>query len=204
MKLCHDLGIGQKVAWYTGQCIREVFDGQAERFVGAVEVDEAYTGGKVKHKYEDRKLSVGRGAVGKTPVASAKDPNGGQVCAQVLSDTKRATLHGFIQHKADANANATIYIYDNKSYQGMPFDHQSVRQGVSEYVRSQVHLNGLESFWARLKTGYQGTHHLIGPKFPGRYSSEYASRQTDRPSDTIDHMVQMVQSMAGKQLWYDD
>ena len=39
----------------------------------------------------------------------------------------------------------------------------SVRHGVGEYVRGQVHINGMESFWARLKRGYHGTYHRSPP-----------------------------------------
>ena len=202
MKLHRDLGIGQKAAWHMGQRIREMWDNQAEKFAGPVEVDETYVGGKETNKHADKKLNAGRGTVGKSVVAGAKDRESGQVSAQVVPDTKKATLHSFIHDKADASA--TVYTDDHKSYQGIPFDHESVSHGVSEYVRDQAHVNGLESFWASLKRGYHGTYHHMSPKHLGRYINEFAGRHNDRPFVTIDQMAHMVQAMEGKQLRYGD
>ena len=122
MKLHRDLGIGQKAAWHMGQRIRKMWNIQAEKFAGPVEVDETYIGGKETNKHADKKLNAGRGTVGKFVVAGAKDRESGQVSAQVVPDTKKATLHGFIHDKADANA--TVYTDDLKSYQGMSFHHR--------------------------------------------------------------------------------
>ena len=201
-KLHRDLGIGQKAAWHMGQRIREMWDNQAEKFAGPVEVDQTYIGGKETNKHADKKLNAGRGTVRKSVLAGAKDRESGQVSAQVVPDTKKATLHGFIHDKADANA--TVYTDDLRSYQDMPFRHESVSHSVSEYVRDQAHVNGLESFWASLKRGYHGTYHQMSPKHLGRYINEFAVRHNDRPSDTIDQMAHMVQAMEGKQLRYED
>ena len=84
------------------------------------------------------------------------------------------------------------------------FHHESVSHSVSEYVRDQALVNGLESFWASLKRGYHGTYHHMSPKHLGRYINEYAGRHNDRPSDTIDHMAHMVRAMEGKQSPYKE
>ncbi len=34
------------------------------------------------------------------------------------------------------------------------FDHESVIHSRGEYVRGDVHTNGMESFWAMIKRGY--------------------------------------------------
>jgi transposase-like protein len=120
----------------------------------------------------------------------------------VVPDTTKETLHGFIEERAEYAA--TVYTDDHRAYQGIPFDHKSVNHGVSEYVRNQVHVNGLESFWALLKRGYHGTYHHMSVKHLERYVNEFAGRFNDRPSDTIDQMVHMVQGMDGKQLRYRD
>ena len=73
MKLRLDPGMGQEAAWHMGQRIREMWDDLAEKFAGPVEVDETYIGGKETNRPADKKLNAGRGTVGKSVVAGAKD-----------------------------------------------------------------------------------------------------------------------------------
>ena len=84
----------------------------------------------------------------------------------------------------------------------MPFDHEAVNHSVGEYVRQQAHTNGIESFWALLKRGYQGTYHKISPKHLQRYVDEFAGRHGIRERNTVDQMGAVARSMAGKRLPY--
>ena len=83
----------------------------------------------------------------------------------------------------------------------MPFDHESVRHSVGEYFRDRPHTNGIESFWAMLKRGYQGTYHKISPKHLQRVD-EFSGRHGIRERDTIDQMGAVVAGMVGKRLGY--
>ena len=75
---------------------------------------------------------------------------------------------------------------------------------VAEYVRGQAHTNGIESFWAVLKRGYQGTFHHMSVKHLPRYVTEFAGRHNIRSLDTIEQMRDVVAGMIGKRLMYRD
>ena len=78
------------------------------------------------------------------------------------------------------------------------------RQSVKEYVRGQVHTNGVESFWSMLKRGYIGIYHKMSPKHLNRYVTEFEGRHNDREHDTIAQMRRLVEGMGGKHLTYEE
>lgn len=131
----------------------------------------------------------------------------GQVTAQVVDDTSRTTLHGFI-HDPVADG-STVYtdgadVYRGLNQSGHDLDHEAVRHSVGEYVRGEVHTNGMESFWSMLKRGYYGTYHKMSFKHLRRYVAEFAARHNVRDLDTLDQMAALAKGMEGKRLKYSD
>ena len=207
MKLRRDLKIGQKAAWFMLHRIREAWSVEIDDddFQGPVEADETYFGGKRKNMSNSQRKELentGRGPVGKTAVAGIKDRESNQVVAKVVERTDAATLQGFIVEHTDAFA--TVYTDDSKSYASLPFDHDSVKHSISEYVKGQAHTNGIESFWSMLKRAQQGTFHKMSPKHLNRYVQEFASKHNMRESDTLAQMRDTVARMIGRRLRYSD
>ena len=205
MKLHRDLEITQKSAWHLAHRIRESWaDGQAAPFAGPVEIDETYIGGKRRNMSRaKRKDLTGRGAVGKAAVAGAKDRATNRVSARTVRGTDTETLQGFVRETAKPGA--SVFTDDAAAYRGMGgFKHESVNHSAGEYVRQQAHTNGIESFWAMLKRGYQGTFHHFSVKHLDRYVIEFAGRHNDREADTADIMAHMARGMVGKRLRYQD
>lgn len=204
MKAYRELGITQKTAWYLTQRIREGFFGDAGNMAGPVEVDETYMGGKRRNMSNAKRKALagtGRGSVGKTTVVGAKDRATKRVAAKVVEDTKAKTLQGFVTDHV--RPGAKVYTDDSTSYVSME-NHESVKHTIQEFVRGDVHTNGVESLWSMLKRGYVGTYHKMSPKHMSRYVQEFAGRQNIREFDTLTQMELIAQGLDGKLLHYRD
>lgn len=145
MELHRDLGVTQTTAWHLAHRLRECWeDWNDEPFEGPVEVDESYFGdlGKNMHARKRARLT-GRGAVDKTPVIGVKDRKTGRIRAAVIPRTNAPPMQGFVAEHVLWGAK--VYSDDHSGYRGLP-NHEAVKHSVSEYVKGQAHINGIESF----------------------------------------------------------
>ena len=204
MKLHRDLGITQKSAWFLAQRLRAALSQDGTRFHGPVEVDETYFGGRRRNMSNTRRKALadtGRGPVGKIAVVGAKDRRTKHVAAKVVHATDQETLQGFVEDHAAPGA--TVYTDDATAYESLRFNHATIKHSLSEYVKGDVHTNGIESLWSMIKRAHKGTFHKLSPKHLDRYVQEFAGRHNVRELDTIDQLAALTDGMDGKRLTYD-
>jgi len=202
MKLHRDIKVTQKTAWFMLMRIREAWmENDDYAFGGPVEVDETYFGGRRSNMSNGRREELkdaGRGSVGKTAVVGMKDRETNEVRARVVENTNAQALHPFIAENVDEDSK--VYTDDATVYDSLPFNHESVKHSVSEYVREMAHTNGVESFWATLKRAHKGTFHKISPKHLNRYVHEFAGKHNIRDLDTLAQMRDTVARLVGRNL----
>ena len=158
-------------------------------------------GGKEKNKHRSKRGNIGSGTGGKVPVAGVEDRTTGQVSGAVVPLTNKPTLDRFVRNRIEPGAK--VYTDEATMNADLP-NHVAVRHSVGEFVRGQAHTNGMESFWASLKRGYDGVYHQMSAKHLDRYVAEFEGPHNDRPADTIDQMRHMAEGMEGRRLRYQD
>ena len=198
MKLQRDLKVSYPTAWFVAHRLRESFASQAVLFSGPVEVDETYMGGKRKNMSKSKRAELeGRGTVGKVAIAGIKDRETNAVSAKVVDDTKTETLMRFILERI--HPETTIFTDDAVAYDNLG-NHESVKHSAQEFVRGDVHTNGVESFWSMLKRAHMGTFHKLSVKHLQKYVNEFVGRHNIRTLDTLDQMAFVALALVGRRL----
>ena len=71
-----------------------------------------------------------------------------------------------------------------------------------EYVRDNVHTNGLENFWCLLKRTIKGTYVHVNAAQLEAYLDEQAWRSNERKLDDGERFSTVAQAVSGKRLTY--
>ena len=211
------LKVTQKSAWFMLHRIRLTL-GQAPQGKmgggggGPVEVDESFIGGEPKNwhlgkRAKRKRFMEDKPVSEKTAVVGLLDREAREVRASVVPNVNRETLQDAIL--ANIEGKSTVYTDAAKAYsnlKALDFIHETVNH-MEEYVRGDVHTNGLENFWALLKRGLKGTYVAVEPFHLDRYVGEqvfrYNNRSTrKRPMDDGDRFSLAVSLIVGKRLTY--
>jgi hypothetical protein len=192
---------------------------------GNVEADESWIGGAPKNKHRSKreprflltawdtiienpkwKNEAGRGTK-KTPVMGLLDREARQVRAKVIPRVTREVLQNEILN--NVSKGSRILTDEQGGYTSLPkieFVHEAVNH-VKEYVRGDVHTNGLENFWSLLKRSLRGTYVAVEPFHLDRYLDEqifrYNNRTTkDNPLDDRDRFMLAVSQIWDKRITF--
>lgn len=212
-EIMRDLKVTQKSAWFMLHRIRLALNQKSWNKIGGegpVEVDETFVGGKPQNMHLSRRLKMQKAINGnskKIPVMGMLDRELRQVRSHVIPHAKRDVLQAEILRQIEKGS--TVYTDGWTGYDGLAaqqYIHKTVNH-ASEYVRGNVHTQGIENFWSLLKRGLKGTYVAVEPFHLDRYIDEqvfrYNNRATkDNPLDDRDRFMLAVSQVAGKRLTY--
>lgn len=213
-EIARDIGITQKSAWFLLHRLRFVLANggwpkMGGEDSGPIEVDETFIGGKLQKMHASRRNRLKTAMRGdpKTPVMGMLNRDTRQVRAKVIPNVKREALQTEILRQIEKGS--TIYTDGWTGYDSLKtqeFIHETVTH-MGEYVRGQVHTQGIENFWSLLKRGLTGTYVAVEPFHLGKYVDEqvfrYNNRATkDNPLNDQDRFLALLSQISGKRLTY--
>ncbi|MDP2416021.1 MAG: IS1595 family transposase [Hydrogenophaga sp.] len=199
------LGVSYKTAWFMSHRIREAMTSESASPLGGpgssgiVEADETYWGNTGKQR------NGARGYDHKMKIVSLVERDGEKRTYHVANVTA-ATVRPILKSQIDAKARlmtdeAAVYTKVGREFSG----HGVVKHGAKEYARGDINTNTVESSFAILKRGLNGTFHSVSEKHLQRYCAEFDfrwnTRQSQGYSDT-DRATEALKGITGKRLTY--
>ena len=202
------IGITQKSAWFMDHRIRHALTlGTINKLSGQIEADETYIGGKARNMHSSKRAAkiTGTGGKDKTAVMGILErgskATGSRVRTKIVDNTKKKALQSEIREHVLVGS--ALFTDALRSYNGLDeFQHEVVDHTV-EYVRGEVHTNGLENFWSLLKRGINGTYISVEPFHLFRYLDEQVFRYNNRKMNDGERFDLAVRAAIGKRLTWD-
>lgn len=211
------LGITQKCAWHMLHRIRLAMqDPQTGGKLGGpdkeIEADESFIGGAARNMHKDvkaRRLQGRQGGTQGKAIVAAVLERGGKVRAKVVPRRRKAQIQFLVRENVVIGS--ALYSDALKSYEGLGEDYKhQVIDHAEEYVRENVHTNGMENFWSLLKRGINGTYISVEPYHLFRYVDEQCFRFNTRKDENgealsdAERFSMAVSRITGKRLQYSE
>jgi transposase-like protein len=212
-ELARALGITQKSAWFMLHRIRLAM--QTGSFIKSggpgseFEADETFIGGRAKNMSAARRAKSipGSGVAGKQVIMGVlkrgtdKEPS--KAIAAHVHNRKKASVQAAV--RAAAEPGSAIYTDALQSYTGLSSEyvHQVVDHAV-EYVRENIHTNGMENFWSLFKRALKGTYVSVEPFHLDAYVKEQTFRFNERKDNDNGRFRAVLGAVSGKRLTYKE
>ncbi len=200
-EIARGLGVTQKTAWFMLHRIRLAMqDGSVEKLSGEVEVDETYVGGKAENMHKGKRPNFKEGETNKAIVIGLLE-RGGKVRTKVVEDTSRYTLQNAV--KANVAQGAKLFTDKHQGYDKLKseYKHQAIDH-AEKFVDGEIHISGIENFWALFKRCIKGTYVSVDHAHLHRYLGEEGYRYNQRLDNDAGRFAGVVRSVSGKRLTY--
>lgn len=207
-EIARSIGVTQKTAWFMMHRIRLAMDSDSDgKFSGKVEVDETFIGGLARfmHKGVRERKIKGTGGVGKVAVMGLLERHGpdrqSRIRTQIVKNRRKRTLANEVRNNVEPGSQ--VFTDALRSYDDLDRDfvHQVINH-AEEYVRGQVHTNGVENYWSLLKRAIRGTYVSVEPFHLSRYLDEQAFRFNTRKATDFERFSTVLATATGRRLTY--
>lgn len=178
--------------------IRKALKQNDTKLKGDVEIDTGYFGGRGNAGTNNERLSR---VMAKKAVVIVAVERGGRVKAEVTLNNTSETMTSFIKRNIETKLTNTltdsskVYLKSDKTHDRYSVDHHK-----GEYVRDDIHINTVETFFAHLKRSIRGTFKSLSRKHLQSYLDSFVFHYNNRHSDKerfsllLDMMLQPLKS----------
>lgn len=176
------LEVTYKTAWRMLKLIREALGRDFPTPLrGIVEVDTAFIGGKGDAGDNNEQMS--RAMASKAVVMGAVQ-RGGYVQTKVVKGETAAEYATFLAESVDPEGTRLMTDSTSKLHNvAMGYERYMVDHHRKEYVRGDVYVNTMESFWGHVKRSIKGTHKVVSKKHLQSYLNGFSFHWNNRGND---------------------
>jgi transposase-like protein len=183
LQLSRCAGLSYKTAFVLAHKIREALASETEGLVlgGTVEIDGAYVGGHLRPANArtdrvDRRLRVHRGEDRRSVIAIRQ--RDGRTLTDVFKNEAEAVR--FARSKVAGGSKLVADETPHWDQLAGDFDLERVNHSDAYSFLDGIHVNGAESYFARLRRMIRGQHHRVGPGRLGGYAAHAAWLEDNR------------------------
>ena len=186
-ELERQLGVTYKTAWRMLKLIRESLQQKTYKLRGNVEMDEGYFGGKGNGGKNNEKL--GEAMATKSVVIAAVERDG-EIRAKKVPNATARTIGEFLEDNVDLK-NTRLLTDKSNRYENVAAEYhrETVHHAKHEFVRGDVHVNNVESFWSQVKRSIRRTHKSVSKQHFSSYLDGFVWHRNNRHNDNQRFLV---------------
>jgi transposase len=175
------LEVTYKCAYRILSQIRKTLKQDNIKLKGDVEIDIGYFGGKGNAGANNERLSR---VMAKKIVVIVAVEREGHAKAEVVPDSSSHTMTEFIRRNIETKLTNTltdsskVYLRSDKTHDRYSVDHHK-----GEYVRDDIHINTVETFFAHLKRSIRGTFKSLSRRHFQSYLDAFVFHYNNRYND---------------------
>jgi transposase len=180
-ELERQLGVTYKCAWRILSLIRKALKQNDTKLRGDVEIDTGYFGGK---GYAGKNNEGLGDVISKKSLVAVAVERGGRIKAEIISKNTSEEITAFLDRNVEGRA-TSIMTDKSRMYEraGLTRDRHSVDHSRREFVRGDVHINTVETFFAHLKRSMKGTFKSVSRQHLQAYLDSFVWHYNNRHSD---------------------